>query len=98
MRHSPETIRQFLDDQLQSGQTVATFCADNDIKVPTFYSWKRKYNEAEAVEPEGFYKIMPKQETMERKLRLSSGLELSLCGLSIGEIAELVLKIDSAHA
>jgi hypothetical protein len=35
---------------------------------------------------------------MERKLRLPSGLELSLCGLSIGEIAELVLKIDSAHA
>jgi hypothetical protein len=98
MRHTPEAIRQFLDDQLQSGQTIAVFCDDNDIKAPTFYSWKKRYCEVEAVEPEGFYKIMPKQETMQRKLRLPSGLELSLCGLSIGEIAELVLKIDSAHA
>jgi hypothetical protein len=38
MRHTPAAIRHFLTKQPQSGQTVAVFCADNDIKVPTFYS------------------------------------------------------------
>jgi transposase-like protein len=68
MGYPPEAIRQFLDDYQESGQAVAAVCDDNDIKVPTFYSWKKRYSEVEAVEPEGFYKIIPKQETMERKL------------------------------
>ncbi|MFT7377891.1 MAG: hypothetical protein ACI88Z_001726 [Sphingobacteriales bacterium] len=41
---------------------------------------------------------MPKPETMERKLGLASGLELSLIAPSVGEITELVLKIYSGHA
>jgi hypothetical protein len=33
MRHTSAAIRHFLTEQPQSGQTVAVFCADNDIKV-----------------------------------------------------------------
>ncbi len=98
MRHTPEAIRQFLDEQPRSGQTVADFCDDYDLKVPTFYSWKRKYGEVEAVVQEGFCKITPKREICERSLRLSSGLQLTLTGLSLGEITELILEIDRAHA
>lgn len=98
MRHTPEAIRQFLADQLLSGQPVATFCEDNELKVPTFYSWKRKYGEAEIRETSGFCKITPKRELAERSLRLPSGLRLELVGLSIPEIAELVLEIDRSHA
>ena len=98
MRHTPAAIRQFLTDQLLSGQTVAAYCEDHDLKAPTFYSWKKKYRRPEAPILEGFCKITPKRETTERRLRLPGGLELELAGLSITEIAELILEIDRAHA
>jgi hypothetical protein len=98
MRHTPEAIRQFLDEQPRSGQAVSDFCDEYDLKILTFYSWKRKYNEVEAVVPEGFCKIRPKREVAERSLRLPSRLQLTLTGLSLGEITELILKIDRAHA
>jgi hypothetical protein len=48
MRHTPAAIRQFLIEQPLSGQTVAAFCEDHGLKVPTFYSWKKKYGRAAA--------------------------------------------------
>jgi len=98
MRHTPAAIRQFLLDQPLSGQTVADFCEVHNLKVPTFYSWNRKYDEPEALEPQGFCKIVPRREVAERCLRLPSGLRLDLVGLSTLEIAELILEIDRAHA
>jgi hypothetical protein len=98
MRHTPKAIRHFLDEHPQSGQTVAVFCPDNDIKTPTFYSRKKKYNNLPSVEPEGFCKTTPKRERVERSLRLASELQLSIIGLSVGEIAELILEIDRTHA
>jgi hypothetical protein len=98
MRHTPEAIRQFLTEQPLSGQTVATFCEDHSLKVPTFYSWKKKYGQPEAPVREGFCKITPKREVAERSLRLPSGLRLGLVGLSTTEISELILEIDRAHA
>jgi hypothetical protein len=98
MRHSPAAIRQFLTEQPLSGQTVAAFCEDHDLKAPTFYSWKKKYKQAEAPLSEGFCKITPKREVAERSLRLPSGLCLELVGLSTTEIVELILKIDRAYA
>lgn len=98
MRHTPEVIRHFLAEQPRSGLTVANFCEDHDLKVPTFYSWKKKYGEVDTTEPEGFCKITPRREIAERSLRLPSGLQLELIGLSILDIAELILEIDRAHA
>jgi hypothetical protein len=98
MRHTPEAIRHFLDEQPQSGQSVAIFCADNDIKVPTFYSWKKKYSNAPPVESEGFCKITPKREFAERSLRLPSSLRLERVGLSSIETVELILEIDHGYA
>ena len=98
MRHTPEAIRHFLDKHPASGQTVVDFCEDNDLKAPTFYSWKRKYEQAETPALEGFCKITPKREVAERSLRLPSGLCLELVGLSTTEIVELILEIDRAYA
>jgi hypothetical protein len=98
MRHFPEAIRQFIDEQPASGQTVAAFCDDNELKVPTFYSWKKKYGQPEAPVSEGLCKITPKRKVAERSLRLPSGLRLDLVGLSTTEIVELILEIDRAHA
>ena len=98
MRHTPAAIRKFLDDQLLSGLNVADFCDEHDLKVPTFYSWKRKYGRAETPPLEGFCKITPRQEVTKRSLCLPSGLELGLVGLSATEIAELILEIDRSYA
>jgi len=98
MRHAPEAIRHFLDEQPRSGLNIANFCTENGLKVPTFYSWKKKYREIEQVEPQGFCKITPRQEIPERSLRLPSGLRLELVGLSIQEIAELILEIEGGSA
>jgi len=98
MRHTPAGIRQFLVDQPLSGQSVAAFCDEHGLKVPTFYSWKRKYGRAAAPVLEGFCKITPKREVTKRSLRLPSGLELGLVGLTTTEIAELIIEIDRAHA
>lgn len=98
MRHTPEAIRQYLIEQPLSGQTVADFCDDHSLKVPTFYSWKKKYGQIEGPFLEGFCRITPKKEVQERSLRLPSGLRVDLIGLSIAEIGELVLEIDRANA
>lgn len=98
MRHTPTAIRDFLTDQASSGLTIADFCAENNLKVPTFYSWKKKYRVTVPVEPEGFYTITPKLDTATRSLCLPSGLRVELTGLTTSEIAGLILEIDRAHA
>ncbi|MCB9280943.1 MAG: hypothetical protein H6562_18790 [Lewinellaceae bacterium] len=97
MRHTREGINQFLDRQATSGQTVAAFCADHGLKIPTFYSWKKKYNTPEPVGSSGFCELTPVREVSKRKLSLPSGLELEITGLSTREIAQLVVEIDRAH-
>jgi len=98
MRHTPEAIRQFLIDQPRSGHTVADFCEVRGLKVPTFYSWKRKYEQGIEPVDSGFFQIKPKRELVERSLRLPSGLQLEVVGLSVKEIAMLIVEIDRAHA
>jgi hypothetical protein len=97
MRHTREAIHQFLDRQATGNQTVVRFCADNDLKVPTFYSWKKKYGIPDSVEPSGFCELTPVREVSKRKLYLPSGIQLEITGLSTREIAELVVEIDRAH-
>lgn len=97
MRHTREAIDQFLEQQASSSQTVAVFCADNDLKVPTFYSWKKKYNKPDSVDSSGFCELRPVREVSNRKLHLPSGLQLEITGLSIREIAQLVMEIDRSY-
>jgi hypothetical protein len=97
MRHTREAIHQFLEQQTSSGQTVAAFCTDNNLKVPTFYSWKKKYGTPALLEPSGFCELTPLREVSKKKLSLPSGLQLEITGLSTREIAELVVEIDRAH-
>ena len=98
MRYDPNAIRQFLSDQAASGQSVATFCAEHDLVVATFYSWRRKYIAPSTPSPEGFCKIVARPETTTKTLRLPSGLKLELAGLTMAELAELLLQIDRVYA
>ncbi len=42
MRYSKQAIRQILSQQIDSGESVATFCISRGLKVATFHSWRRK--------------------------------------------------------
>jgi transposase-like protein len=98
MRYHPDTIRQFLSVQAASGQSVAAFCAEHDLVVATFYSWRRKFTVPSTPSSEGFCKIVPRPETAGKKLRLPSGLELELTGMTTSELADLIVAIDRGHA
>ena len=99
MRYHPDAIRKFLIDQADSGRSVAHFCTEHELNVATFYSWRKKYrSQEEAPPPEGFCKIIPHQQTATKKLRLPSGLELELSGMTTMELSELLLAIDQAYA
>jgi hypothetical protein len=98
MRHKRESIHHYLERYATSGQTVAAFCVDNGLKIPTFYSWKKKYGKPKkAVVPSGFCELRPVGEVSKRKLCLPSGLALEITGLSTREIAQLVLEIERAY-
>lgn len=98
MRYHPDTIHEFLTDQATSGQSVAAFCAEHDLVVATFYSWRRKYAAPATPSKEGFCKLVPRPETVAKTLRLSSGLELELTGMTTPELADLIIAIDRAYA
>lgn len=98
MRYHPDAIRQFLSDQAASGQSVAVFCTEHDLVVATFYSWRRKYGVPSRPLPEGFCKIVTRSETAAKTLRLPSGLELGLTGMTTPELADLIIAIDRAYA
>jgi len=82
MRHTRQAIDQFLDRQATSGQTVAAFCTDHNLKVPTFYFWKKKYSDSNPAPPPGFCQLTPRREVAQRTLRLPCGLQLEITGLT----------------
>lgn len=100
MRHPPSVIRQFLAAQSRSGQSVADFCSEHALKIPTFYAWRKKYEPPPGTASKaGFCQITPvNEQIIERRLYLPSGLGVELAGLSLVEIAELIVEIDRAHA
>ena len=79
---------------------MADFCAEHGLKLPTFYAWRKKYESTPGTASKaGFCQITPVNEEMiERRLYLPSGLGVELAGLSLAEIAELIVEIDRAHA
>ena len=98
MRYHPDAIRKFLSDQADSGRSVAKFCIEHELNVATFYSWRKKYGHQEEAPPAGFCKIIPRQQAVAKKLRLPSGLELELSGMTTMEVPELLLAIAQAYA
>ena len=101
MRYTPTAIQRFLGEQSLSGQSVADFCAEHELKIPTFYGWRRKYawpSPSSAEDAEGFCQITPISEPSHQSLRLPSGLCVDLVGLSTKQIAELIVQIERARA
>ena len=99
MRHTPATMRRHIRSQAADSITVSAYCAAHNLKVATFYYWRKKLAAAEITdrEPVGFTQITPAAEPSPRTMCLPSGLRLELSGLSMSEIAELVLAIDRRY-
>lgn len=100
MRYSAATMRRHLQAQSAGTATVSAYCAAHDLKVATFYYWRKKMAASEPVlpEPEGFTQITPTTEPGPRTLRLPSGLCLELSGLSTAQLADLVVAIERRYA
>lgn len=47
-------ILQLLAEQIQSGQSIKSFCAIRGIATGTFHNWKHKYSSGPSQEPVGF--------------------------------------------
>jgi len=84
----------------ESTLSVSAYCQAHDLSPSTFYYWRKKLAgiAGSAVEPIGFTEIKPVEEPHRRSLCLPSGLRIELAGLSISQIAELIVQIDRAHA
>jgi transposase-like protein len=100
MRYSAATMRRHLQAQAAGSATVSAYCAAHDLKVATFYYWRKKLaaSEQESAEQEGFTRITPTAEPGPRTLRLPSGLCLELSGLSTAQLADLVIAIERRYA
>ena len=100
MRYTTRAKRRHLQAQAEGPLSVSAYCEAHDLSLSTFYSWKRKLSEADAtpVEATGFTEIRTVQTPDRFGLRLSSGLYVELSGLSIDELAELIVQIDRTHA
>lgn len=100
MRYSAATMRRHLQAQAAGSVTVSAYCSAHNLKVATFYYWRKKLAQSEASsrEPAGFTELKPTAEPPRRTLRLPSGLCLELSGLSTAQIADLVVAIDRQYA
>jgi hypothetical protein len=51
IRRSQAEWQRLIDDQIDSGQTQAAFCAANGISVASFRNWKRRLEAEVSPEP-----------------------------------------------
>ena len=80
IRRSQTEWQQLIDDQTDSGQTQAAFCAAKDISVASFQNWKRRL--AAEVSPEPWLELgsLAQQSTSawDIELQLGDGICLRL--------------------
>lgn len=100
MQYTATTMSRHIRAQTEGPLSVAAYCQAHDLSPSTFYYWRKKLAGVvgSVVEPRGFTEIKPVDQAHRRRLYLSSGLCIELEGLSIAELAELIIQIDRAHA
>lgn len=100
MQYTASKMSHHIQTQREGQLSVAAYCQAHDLRPSTFYYWRKKLAgvTGSAADPMGFTQIKPVEEPHRRSLYLSSGLCVDLEGLSISELAELILAIDGAYA
>jgi len=104
MRYSADFIKRHLSDQSTSGLSVALYCAQHDLSVPTFYYWRRKHRRCSLAKHtqeltlDGFTQLQPVDVLPVVSLTTPGGSKLDLSELSIDELTHLVRKLEGADA
>lgn len=75
----------------QSKQTISAFCTERDIRMKTFFYWRRKFLAARSASA-GFIPITPPAGVERTELRLSypNGVHIDLSGADVSLIAQLI--------
>lgn len=86
-----EQMFALMEEQEQSNQTIAAFCAVRDIKMKTFFYWRRKYRTAQSV-PAGFVPITPPANNPGPLIGLTypNGVTVHLPAADLSLIAQLI--------
>jgi hypothetical protein len=64
-----------IEEAEQSKETITAFCAARDIKMKTFFYWRRKLLAARSAAP-GFIPILPSAENTAVRLSYPDGVDL----------------------
>lgn len=104
MRYSAVFIERHLADQPSSGLTVARYCAQHRLSVPTFYYWRRK-NQQRVPAPQTqvatldhFTQLQPVDVLPTVSFTTPEGSKFDLSELSIDELTCLVRKLEHTNA
>ena len=95
MRRSPQQIKELLDRQAASNESIAAFCQQHDLNPGTFYAWRVKYKPQEHSGSEGFTQLVtPSLPAAAASMptatfHLPSGIRLEVRQWSIAELASL---------
>ena len=86
-----EKMFALIGEQEQGKQTISAFCADRDVKIKTFFYWRRKFI-ASRSGTAGFIPITPPTNVEKTALRLSypNGVNIHLSGADVSLIAQLI--------
>lgn len=78
-------------EQEQSGQSIVSFCAAQNLKSAVFHYWRRKYWEESAV-LKGFISISPpvKVDIPDLRLVYPNGVSIQLPIIDLALIAQLI--------
>lgn len=87
-----EQMFALIEEAEQSKQTISAFCTARDVKMKTFFYWRRKFLAARST-PAGFMAIPPpvaSVETSAVRLCYPNGVDLHLSGADVSLIAQLI--------
>lgn len=75
---------------------ISEYCDNHGFTVASFYYWRRKLSGGE---PSDFVAIEPIREVIPSiHLRMPSGIEVHLSGMSMKELMKFTLEIDQVYA
>ena len=86
-----EQMFALIEEAEQSKLTISAFCTAREIKMKTFFYWRRKFLAARST-ASGFIPISPPTSVEKTALRLSypNGVDIHLCGADVSLIAQLI--------
>jgi hypothetical protein len=84
-----EQMFALIEEAAQSKETITAFCAAREIKMKTFFYWRRKLLASRST-PAGFIPIAPPCENTAVRLSYPNGVDIHLPSADPALIAQLI--------